>query len=146
MKTKKKGFTLVELLVVIAILAILATVSVVGYLSFTEKAKISNAETEMAQIREVIRGNLLDGSEITIDGETNYTLAYEGNKVTATQVTDSETATVVEWDVAFPDLASFNDDGKTIVIDANGITYTNGDVKAVWNFADDTIKGSTIAE
>ena len=42
MKQTKKGFTLVELLVVIAILAILATVSVVGYTSFITKANISN--------------------------------------------------------------------------------------------------------
>ena len=42
MQKKKKGFTLVELLVVIAILAILAGVSVVGYLSFTKKANLSN--------------------------------------------------------------------------------------------------------
>ena len=46
---KTKGFTLVELLVVIAILAILATVSVVGYTSFIDSAKDSNAETELHQ-------------------------------------------------------------------------------------------------
>ncbi|MBQ2804298.1 MAG: prepilin-type N-terminal cleavage/methylation domain-containing protein, partial [Clostridia bacterium] len=42
MKQTKKGFTLVELLVVIAILAILATVSVVGYTAFIQKAHQSN--------------------------------------------------------------------------------------------------------
>ena len=44
-KQIKKGFTLVELLVVIAILAVLATVSVVGYTSFITKANNSNALT-----------------------------------------------------------------------------------------------------
>ena len=39
MKNTKKGFTLVELLVVIAIVAILATVAIIGYTSFTKKAK-----------------------------------------------------------------------------------------------------------
>ncbi len=139
---KKKGFTLVELLVVIAILAILASVSVVGYLSFTEKAKISNIETEMTQIREVIRGQLLDGSEVTIEcGTTDYTLSYEGNKVSATETSGENT----DWDLAFPDLALFNDGGKTIEITASGITYTNGDVKAVWNFENDTIEGMKAA-
>ncbi len=42
MKQTKKGFTLVELLVVIAILAILATVSVVGYTAFIQRAHESN--------------------------------------------------------------------------------------------------------
>ena len=49
-KRIKKGFTLVELLVVIAILGILATVSVVGYSSFTQKAKDSVAQQELTQI------------------------------------------------------------------------------------------------
>lgn len=40
-RTNKKGFTLVELLVVIAILAILATVSVVGYTAFIERANLA---------------------------------------------------------------------------------------------------------
>ena len=47
---KMKGFTLVELLVVIAILAILATVSVVGYTSYIEGARISNDENIAAQL------------------------------------------------------------------------------------------------
>ena len=50
-KNNKKGFTLVELLVVIAILAILASVAVVGYTAFIEKAEQSNAETEAHQIQ-----------------------------------------------------------------------------------------------
>lgn len=57
MKNKKKGFTLVELLVVIAILAILATVSVVGYLAFTEKAKESNDISLTTQMNTVLQAN-----------------------------------------------------------------------------------------
>lgn len=56
-KKFKKGFTLVELLVVIAILAILAAVSVVGYLSFTEKAKQSNDVTVTSQLNNVLIAN-----------------------------------------------------------------------------------------
>lgn len=41
MKNAKKGFTLVELLVVIAMLAILATVTVVGLTGCIEEAKLS---------------------------------------------------------------------------------------------------------
>ena len=51
MKNTKKGFTLVELLVVIAILAILASVAVVGYTAFLDKANDSNAATEAHQIQ-----------------------------------------------------------------------------------------------
>ena len=51
---KNKGFTLVELLVVIAILAILATVSVVGYTSFIKSAHISNDENIAAQLNQFL--------------------------------------------------------------------------------------------
>ena len=47
---KMKGFTLVELLVVIAILAILATVSVVGYTSYIESTNITVDENLAAQL------------------------------------------------------------------------------------------------
>ena len=54
-KTNIKGFTLVELLVVIAILAILATVTVVGYISFTNKAKESNDISLTTQMNTVLQ-------------------------------------------------------------------------------------------
>lgn len=53
-KRIKKAFTLVELLVVIAILAVLSTVAVVGYNSFTEKARLSNDQTTI----QMMNGNL----------------------------------------------------------------------------------------
>ena len=53
-KQKRKGFTLVELLVVIAILAVLATVSIVGYASFVKKAKISNDTALLKQINDLL--------------------------------------------------------------------------------------------
>ncbi len=54
-KKTKKGFTLVELLVVIAILAILATVSVVGYTSFIDKANQSVDQQAVTQINKVLK-------------------------------------------------------------------------------------------
>ena len=56
-ETIKNGFTLVELLVVIAILAILATVSIVGYNSFTKKAKVSNDTVLVKQMNDVLFAN-----------------------------------------------------------------------------------------
>ena len=63
---KTKGFTLVELLVVIAILAILATVSVVGYTSFIDRAEQSNADTEMHQIETTINSYNIAGQTYVI--------------------------------------------------------------------------------
>ena len=56
MKKTRKGFTLVELLVVIAIVAILATVAIIGYTSFTKKAEQSADQTAVAQMNTVLSG------------------------------------------------------------------------------------------
>ncbi|MDR3543327.1 MAG: prepilin-type N-terminal cleavage/methylation domain-containing protein [Desulfosporosinus sp.] len=50
-KNKKKGFTLVELIVVIAIIAILAAVLLPKYFGFTDNARQSNALSEAKSIR-----------------------------------------------------------------------------------------------
>ncbi len=69
----KKGFTLVELLVVIAILAILATVSVVGYTSFIERAEESNIATELHQIETTINSYDISNQTYVIGTVTDKT-------------------------------------------------------------------------
>ena len=64
----KKGFTLVELLVVIAILAILATVSVVGYTSFIESTNVAVDENLAGQLNNFLAAYKVNNTEeITAD-------------------------------------------------------------------------------
>ncbi len=65
-KRIKKGFTLVELLVVIGILAVLAVVSVVGYFGFIKKANISNDVSLTTQLNTILQANE------TTDGKNKY--------------------------------------------------------------------------
>lgn len=65
-KTKKRAFTLVELLVVIAILAVLATVSAVGYLGFTEKANQSVDEQMCTQYNTLLKAESALDDDITL--------------------------------------------------------------------------------
>lgn len=88
----KKGFTLVELLVVIAILAILATVSVVGYTSFINNAENSVALSEVTQIRDYVIANDYIADEVTVDAAlVNTTLGLKGT-ISASQTISNE-----EW-------------------------------------------------
>ena len=62
-KKMKKGFTLVELVVVIAVIAILAAVSVGAYFGVTESANRSKLEQEGKQVQTAIQTISLAGNE-----------------------------------------------------------------------------------
>ena len=50
-KSKSKGFSLIELMIVVAIIAILAAIAIPNFLKFSMKAKTSEATTNIAAIR-----------------------------------------------------------------------------------------------
>lgn len=164
-KNKKKGFTLVELLVVIAILAILASVTIVGYLSFTKKAKDSNATTELSQAKEIIMTDYFDESThhynvasasdvyTIVENNTKYNFSLTYNQSTkeytysteTSQTTDA-TAITPTWDVIlkgiFTDLADLKgtfyvttDDSKITAI--SYVSKSEG--YATWDILEDMI-------
>ena len=51
MKSVKKGFTLIELMIVIAIVAILATIAIPSYQNYTKKAAVSELLQASAPLR-----------------------------------------------------------------------------------------------
>ena len=135
-KNNKKGFTLVELLVVIAILAILATVTVVGYLGFTQRAKESNATSELTQVRNVISAYTLEDGSYEY---SPYVITINEDKLSITKnstpVTEGEVSTAIK---AIPDLESLS---GTFVINASGdleYTYEEG-IVAVWDISENTV-------
>ena len=73
-KKAKRGFTLVELVVVIAVIAILAAVSVGAYFGVTESANKSKLEQESKQFHTAIQTVALVGNE-------NHTLSADGLRV-----------------------------------------------------------------
>ena len=77
-KKLKKGFTLVELIVVMAIIAILSTVAVVSYSAIVKKAAQSKVDSELAQIVNVLRAEAAE-TETVIDGNEELTLMLSEN-------------------------------------------------------------------
>ena len=70
-KCFKKGFTLVELVVVIAVIAILAAVSVGAYFGVTNSANESKLRTEGKAVLDSVR-------IVALEGKGNYTYEIDG--------------------------------------------------------------------
>lgn len=94
---KKKAFTLVELIVVMAILALLAAVSIIGYTTFIKKANKSNDISIVTQIN-----TILDAEKSTGKAPATYTdvkALLQENGITIDKLTTPNTASYVyAWD------------------------------------------------
>ena len=96
MKTRKnnKGFSLVELIVVVAIMAVLVGVLAPAYLKYVEKSRKSTDISAMANVMEAmtisasdIELNLANGDTMTAKW-TNDTVSFEATGSNSTKVVD----------------------------------------------------------
>ena len=80
-KKAKKGFTLVELVVVIAVIAILAGVSVGAYFGITTSANNSKCEQEAKAIHTALLTVVSDPAKGYSFGKDGFTYTLDSNKV-----------------------------------------------------------------
>ena len=100
---KKKGFTIVELVIVIAVIAILAAVAIPTFSSVIKKAYQSNAlqmakaELDNQLAEKAATGKVPQAGTITVTYKgTVYTFQYTGGKLTTEPSTAAETSTATD--------------------------------------------------
>lgn len=76
----KKGFTLIELMIVVAIVGILAAIAIPNFLNYQAKSQQTEAKTNLGSIFT----NMVAYSAESVDGYTSATLANIGFATTGT--------------------------------------------------------------
>ena len=92
MNTAQKGFTLIELMIVIAIIGILAAIAIPAYQNYIAKAQVAEAFTLADGIKTSVGTNLQSGTCFASGAATAATTdTIEGKYGTATTVADTTT-------------------------------------------------------
>jgi prepilin-type N-terminal cleavage/methylation domain-containing protein len=104
LRVNSKGFTLIELMIVIAIIGILAAIAIPNFISYRDKAYCSAAETDVDSVMGAIADYFSDplnmSVQITSPGMPTSGTDLSNNNTYTIATTGTNTITVVVTDVS----------------------------------------------
>ena len=102
--TNEKGFTLIELMIVIAIIGILAAIAIPNFINYRNKSYCSAAESDAANLASSIADYFTDPDNLSVSTDSDLsgvTMSGKGdaqNDYTITQVEADDSITIVVTD------------------------------------------------
>ncbi|MGB5748220.1 MAG: prepilin-type N-terminal cleavage/methylation domain-containing protein [Desulfobacterales bacterium] len=94
LRGNSKGFTLIELMIVIAIIGILAAIAIPNFISYRDKAYCAKAETDAQNAIAAIASYFSEPENTSLDGgfatlaDQEELILNDGNQATVDEITD----------------------------------------------------------
>ena len=142
MKFRTQGFTLIEMMIVVAIIGILASIAMPAYQDYAKRAKISEALTAISQCRTEISHYLQVNS--TLPSLPNKFGCESTNVATTAYVRRIRTGTDGSIGVELQSIDPMvnNRIVSMVPLDSNGNTYVAGNVQVYRWLCGSTTKGA----
>ena len=124
----RRGFTLIELVVVIAIIGVLAAILVPSMVGYVKKSKVSSANSEANSLQKAINSVLIELDEEYDSGSDITAIEKSDRDSNEVSITPSSAETEIGKDVMWSKISHFLNKSKRLTFKAE---CEGGAVKAV---------------